>query len=96
MRELPDLYNIGERVEVWEADKVEWKHSDFVDVDDLICRMQDNAMDCCGDGAEEYLNKLNEMQKLDLHICIAEWFNKNAKLDFYGVENDKKIMVTVE
>lgn len=96
MYELKETYNIGEEVEVWEADKKEFKHSDFINLYDLIDNMQTAAMDECGEVAEEYLNELNEMQKLDLQICLSEWFNKNAKLNFYGVENAKKIMVIVE
>lgn len=89
-------YTIGESVEVWEADKKEFLHADFVDINDLIENMQSHAVDECGEFAEEYLNELNKMQKLDLHVHISEWFNKNAKIDFYGVENEHKIMVTVE
>lgn len=93
--DLKEYHDIGESVVIWEADKKEWKHSDFINVDDLFDSMQTCAMDECGEVAKEYLNELNEMQKLDLHICIAKWFNKNAKLDFYGVENEHKIMVEV-
>lgn len=89
-------YDIGESVEVWEADKVIWKHSDFIDIDDLIDDMQTAAMDECGEVAEEYLDEITKEQLTDLRNHIAEWFNKNAKLDFYGVENEKKIVVIVE
>ena len=96
MYELTEYYDIGESVEVWEAYKVVWNHSDFIDVDDLIYRMQENAVDCCGEVGEEYLNELTEDQKEDLKKHIADWFNKNSKINFYGVENEHKIMVVVE
>ena len=96
MYELSEYHNIGESVEVWEADKKEWKHSDFINIDSVINDMQVQAVDDCGEAAEEYLNELNEMQKLDLHIYLADWFDKNAKLNFYGVENPRKIVVIVE
>lgn len=93
---LKEFYNIGESVEVWEADKKEWNHADFINVEGLIYDMQANAMDECGEVAEEYLNELTKDQKADLEKHIAEWFNENAKLNFYGVENAKKIVVIVE
>lgn len=96
MDDLKEFYFKGEEVEVFEADKVEFKHSDFIDVDDLIYDMQTSAADECGEVAEEYLNELTDTQKMDLEHHIAEWFNKHAKLNFYGVENARKIMVIVE
>ncbi len=92
MHELTEYYDIGEEVEVWEADKKEWNHADFINVDDLIYNMQTDAMDECGEVAEEYLNELTVDQKDELEIYIAEWFDKHAKLNFYGVENEHKIM----
>lgn len=96
MKNLREYHNKGESVEVWEADKKEWKHDKFIRVDDLICSMQCEAMDNCREIAEEYLDDLTEDKKLDLKNHIAEWFDKNAKLDFYGVENEHKIVVIVE
>lgn len=96
MSNLRECHNIGESVEVWEADKVEWKHSDFVDVDDLIENMQSQAMDECGEVAEEYLNELTNDQKSDLYRHISLWFMQHSKINFYGVENEKKIVVIVE
>ena len=55
-----------------------------------------DAMDRCGEIAEEYLNEITEDQKKDLEKHIADWFDKNAKLNFYGVENPRKIVVIVE
>lgn len=96
MDDLREYHGIGESVEVWEADKKEWKHSDFIYAAHLIDDMQAAAMDECGEVTEEYLNELTKDQKTDLENHIAEWFNKNAKLDLYGVENERKIVVIVE
>jgi len=96
MEILRDYHNIGESVEVWEADKKEWVHADFIDVDELIENMQTVAMDECGEVAEEYLNELSKIRKLELELHIEEWFEDNAKVNFYGVENEKKIVVIVE
>jgi len=96
MDELREKYNDGEEVEVWEADKEEWRHSDFFDVLDLIEGMQDNAMCLCGEFAEEYLNEVDEDIRLDLANTLTNWFNKNSKLKFYGVENERKTVVVVE
>ena len=96
MYELTEYYDIGESVEVWEADKVDCKHFHYIYAKDLIDAMQTRAMDDCGEIAEEYLNDLEDWKKAELEQHIAEWFNKNAKLDFCGVENEHKIMVVVE
>lgn len=96
MCELRDYQNKGESVEVWEADKKEFMHTDFINVNDVIDNMQYLAMDECGEAAEEYLNELTEEQKANLEKHIAKWFNKNAKINFYGVENERKIVVIVE
>jgi hypothetical protein len=96
MDDLRESYNEGEEVEVWEAEKKEHQHNDFIDVDDLIYRMQENVVDCCGEVGEEYLNELTEEQKEDLKNHIADWFSANAKINFYGVENEHKILVVVE
>lgn len=95
MYELTNYHGISASVEVWEADKKEWRHSDFIYAVHLIDDMQTAAMDDCGEIAEEYLDGLTKDQKLELENHIAEWFNKNAKLNFYGVENAKKIVVIV-
>ena len=96
MDDLQEFYDIGESVEVWEADKKEWNHADFIYAAHMIDDMQTAAMDECGEVAEEYLNELTKDQKTDLEKHIAEWFSKNAKINFYGVENPRKIMVVVE
>ncbi len=96
MDELRESHNDGEEVEVWEADKVISKHADFIHADGLIYDMQANAMDECGEVAEEYLDDLTEEQKIDLELNIEEWFNKNSKVKFCGVENPRKIVVVVE
>lgn len=96
MDDLRESYEEGEEVLVWEADKKEYKHSDFIDVNVLINDMQCNASDEAGEVSEEYLNGLSDNKKDELKNHIAEWFNKNAKLNFYGVENEHKIMVVVE
>ena len=96
MNELKEFYNISKEVEVWEADRVEWNHSDFINVDDLIHNMQTDAMDECGEVAEEYLNDVTDEKKEALKNHISNWFYANAKLNFYGVENEKKIVVVVE
>lgn len=96
MHELQDSHNQGESVEVWEADKEIYQHKDFINIEVLIDSMQTLAVDECGEIAEEYLNELTFPQKYELERHIAEWFNKNAKLNFYGVENQRKIMVVVE
>ena len=96
MYELTEYYDIGEEVEVWEADKKEWKHSDFIDVESILQDMQAVAMDKCGEIAEEYLNDVKITDSEELKKYLSEWINKNAKLNFYGVENAKKIMVIVE
>jgi len=96
MNDLREYFNVGESVEIWEADKIEWNHSDFIDVDDLIGNMKSSAMDECGEVAEEYLNDLTEDKKDDLKKHISNWFYVNAKLNFYGVENQHKIVVMVE
>ena len=96
MSDLRDIFDIGRQVEVWEADKVEWNHADFINVDDLIYNMQTNAMDVCGEVAEEYLNDIITADAEDLKYHIAQWLSKNTKLNFYGVENEKKIVVVVE
>lgn len=96
MNDLKEHYNIGESVEVWEADKVELKHFHYIYAKDLIDAMQTRAMDDCGEIAEEYLNDLEDWKKAELEQHIAEWFDKNSKINVYGVENEKKIMVIVE
>ena len=96
MNELREYNNVGEEVEVFEADEKEYHHTDFINVYDLIDNMQSRAMDECGEVAEEYLNEITDEDKCDLAMHIAEWFNKRAKIDFYGVENERKIMVIVE
>lgn len=96
MDELREYNNVGEEVEVFEADKKEYSHLDFINGYGVIEDMQTSAMDECGEVAEEYLNEITEEDKCDLAMHIAEWFHKNAKLDFYGVENERKIMVIVE
>lgn len=96
MDELREGFNEGESVEVWEADKVVWKHSDFIDVETIRDDMQVFAMDECGEMAEEYLNDLTDQQKLNLRDTISAWLSVNAKLNFYGVENEHKIVVIVE
>lgn len=53
-------------------------------------------MDQCGEVAEEYLNDIKTVDAEELEKYLLEWLNKNAKLDFYGVENEKKIIVIVE
>lgn len=40
MSNLRDYHNIGERVEVWEADKKEYKHSDFINLESILQDMQ--------------------------------------------------------
>jgi hypothetical protein len=96
MGDLKEFYFKGEEVEVFEADKVEFKHSDFIDVDDLIYDMQTSAADECGEVAEEYLDDLTDQQKLNLRDTIAAWLSVNAKRNFYGVENEHKTVVIVE
>lgn len=96
MKNLRDYHNIGESVEVWEADKKEWNHSDFINVEGFIYDMQANSMDECGEVAEEYLNGLSDKKKDELKNHIADWFVQNGKINFYGVENEKKIVVIVE
>ena len=96
MHELQYSHNPGESVEVWEADKEIYQHKDFINIEVLIDSMQTLAVDECGEIAEEYLNELTFPQKYELERNIAEWFNKNAKLNFYGFENQRKIMVVVE
>ena len=96
MSDLRDIFDIGREVEVWEADKVEWNHTDFINVDDLIYGMQDNAADKCGEVAEEYLNDLTDEKKDDLKNHIAEWFETNAMINFHGIDNEHKIIVVVE
>lgn len=96
MDDLKEFYNIGESVEVWEADKVEYEHTQFINVDDLIENMQSEAMDECGEVAEEYLNELTNDQKSDLYRHISLWFMQHSKINFYGVENAKKIVVIVD
>lgn len=96
MKELRELLNIGSTISLWEADKKEWKHSDFINIDSVINDMQVQAVDDCGEAAEEYLNEITEDQKKNLEKYIADWFDKNAKLNFYGVENPRKIVVIVE
>ena len=89
-------YNIGESVQVWEADKKEWKHSDFINLLGILQGMQSAAMDECGEVAEEYLNDITNTQADDLQKYLTDWFDKNSKLNFYGVENERKIVVIVE
>lgn len=96
MDDLREFYDEGEEVVIWEADKKEHQNDDFIDVNVLINDMQCNASDESGEVAEEYLNELTEEQKEDLKKHISEWFNKNAKINFYGVENEHKIMAVVE
>lgn len=96
MQQLKFFHSKGEEVEVWEADKKEWKHSDFIDLESILQDMQAAAMDKCGEIAEEYLNDVKTTDAEELEKYLAEWFNKNAGLDFYGVENAEKIMVVVE
>jgi len=96
MNDLKETYDIGESVEVWEADKKEWNHSDFINVEGFIYEMQANSMDECGEVAEEYLNGLSDKKKDELKNHIADWFVQNGKINFYGVENEHKIMVIVE
>lgn len=96
MNELREYNNKGEEVEVFEADKKPYIHADFINVDDLIDGMQTRAMDECGEIAEEYLNEITEEDKCDLAMHIASWFNKHDKINLYGVENERKIMVIVE
>ena len=96
MAELYEIRHKGEEIEVWEADKKEWKHSDFINVESILQDMQAVAMDKCGEIAEEYLNDVEITDSEEFKKYLSEWFNKNAKLNFYGVENAKKIMVVVE
>jgi len=96
MNDLRENYNIGEEVEVWEADKVEWNHSDFFNLEIILQDMQSEAIDRCGDVAEEYLDDVTATDSEEIEKYILDWLNKNAKLNFYGVENAKKIMVIVE
>lgn len=96
MRRLLESYNKGEEVEVFEADKKEYNHLDFINNYGVIEDMQSAAMDECGEFAEEYLNEITDEDKCDLAMRIADWFDKNAKINFYGLENERKIMVIVE
>ncbi len=96
MCRLREYYNIGEEVEVFEADKKEYSHLDFINGYGVIEDMQTMAMDECGEIAEEYLNEITEEDKCDLAMHIASWFNKHDKINLYGVENERKIMVIVE
>jgi len=96
MNDLREHYNIGEEVEVWEADKKEYKHSDFIKFIDILEDIQAAAMDKCGEIAEEYLNDIKTVDAEAFEKYLLEWFNKNAKLNFYGVENEHKIVVVVE
>lgn len=96
MSDLREYHDVGETVEVWEADLKICSHIDFIDVYDLIYRMQSNADDERGEVAEGYLSELTYEQKHDLKNHIAEWFNKNTKMEFCGVENEHKITVVVE
>lgn len=96
MDDLRESYDEGEEVLVWEADKKEYKHSDFIDVNVIINDMQCNAYDEAGEVAEEYLNGLSDKKKDELKNHIADWFVQNGKINFYGVENEKKIMVIVD
>ena len=96
MNDLKEHYNIGEIVQVWEADKKEWKHSDFINLESILQDIQFAAMDECGEVAEEYLNGLSDKKKDELKDHIADWFVQNGKINFYGVENEHRIVVVVE
>ena len=96
MSELRSEGGYGDEVDVWEADKKEFLHIDFVTVAALIDEMQVRAQDDYGEIADDYLQELTTDQKKGLEKHIAKWFNKNAKLNFYGVENEHKIVVIVE
>ena len=78
--------------EIYEGEKVQKKHFDYIDGDDIIEMMTNRAYDDFDDFAENYCKELEEPEhKKEIEKLILNYLNKNVKQpDFFEVENIRK------
>lgn len=70
--------------------------SDYFIMNRVVEDMQERAWDECGEWAEGFLEDVPEKKWKELDKYICKWLDKNAKVNFYTVENVEKIVVTQE
>ena len=84
-----DIYYIGENVKL--------TVKQFVDVEFMIERMVESAVEEVGDVGEDYLRDVTEEEKDELTEIIAKWFkNKGYSPSFVKVENIETYISTGE
>lgn len=85
-----------EEFHLYKGVKNKFEFSDFVDVDDIIERMQLCAFDNgAGDFAEDYLEDVTTEMKEELKQLLISWAKThNLKPNFYLIEDEKKFTVS--
>ena len=64
--------------------------------DDLLDRMRDAAMERAGEVAEDWPPHLGTAERqLEevVHAAIAKWIDENFPITFYGIKNEKSILI---
>ena len=76
---------------IWIGEIVNYKPSDFIDIESLLDRISENAYDEAGEPTENWLDQHWQMSNIDkvqeLVDLISIWVKNNAPINFWTVKN---------
>ena len=77
---------------VWIADAMKPKHSDFVNVYNIIENMAEEAWDVVGEAAEDY-GDVSKEAELELEAIVTAWAGKYCHITFFEVKNVREYIL---
>lgn len=91
------LFNIGDTVMIYEGEKVELTHNQYVNDLDIIGILENIACDDMGEFSDSYLSEITKENKEELCSLISGYlYEKCGNPNFYKVKNVSEIEVILE
>jgi len=92
--EVNSDYPAGKAVIISKGEKIQYSHSDFINIDVFFELLNEAAYEECGEYGEDYMCKVDKEKRDELKKIISEWLGENFEApNFFTVKNITKMEV---